>query len=67
MRIISLVFSQQALEIREEYYNHFHVDIAVSSYHIGTTLTYLGNFNEGLDYQKRAISIYKTYYKSDHM
>ncbi len=67
MRIFSLVFFQPALEIREEYYNHFHIDISVSLYHIGTTLTYLGNFNEGLDYQKRAISIYKTYYKSDDM
>ena len=39
----------------------------MSLYHIGNILLYQGKLNEALDYQKRAMSIYKKDYQSDHI
>ncbi|CAF4068061.1 unnamed protein product [Adineta steineri] len=59
-------FYQQALEIREKYYEHFHVDIAISLDNISEILIDQRKYDQALEYQKRAMSICKEYYQSNH-
>ncbi|CAF0839899.1 unnamed protein product [Adineta steineri] len=59
-------FHQQALEIREEYYEHFQVDIAINVDNISDILIDQKKFDQALEYQKRAMSICKEYYQSNH-
>ncbi|CAF4009427.1 unnamed protein product [Adineta steineri] len=62
----ALDFLQQTLEIREEYYEHFHVDIAISVDNISDLLIDQKKYDQALEYQTRAMSICKEYYQSNH-
>ncbi|CAF0823288.1 unnamed protein product [Adineta steineri] len=57
----ALDFLQQTLEIREEYYEHFHVDIAISVDNISDLLIDQKKYDQALEYQTRAMSIFSNF------